>query len=103
MSKTAALLFPCSQKIGELVTDRLRRVDQVAYFRFASVYRQFKTLEERVDEARAVLDARRYEVPGQGSLFIDAQKVAEANGSEPPKPKARKSKPRTPAPEQPVE
>ena len=44
---------------AELVTDRLRRVDQVAYVRFASVYRQFKTLEELVDEARAVIDARR--------------------------------------------
>src|SRR5205807_6893420 len=55
-----------SSAIGQLVTDRLRRLDQVAYVRFASVYRQFKTLEELVDEARAVLDARRYEDPGQG-------------------------------------
>src|SRR3954452_22134135 len=59
--------------IGQLVTDRLRRLDQVAYVRFASVYRQFKTLEELVDEARAVIDARRYEdPPGQGRLFVDA-------------------------------
>jgi transcriptional repressor NrdR len=57
--------------VGQLVIDHLRRVDQVAYVRFASVYRQFKTLEELVTEARAVLDARRYEVPGQGRLFID--------------------------------
>ena len=58
--------------IGQLVTDRLRRLDQVAYVRFASVYRQFKTLEELVDEARAVLDARRYEdPPGQGRLFVE--------------------------------
>ena len=59
--------------VGQLVTDRLRRLDQVAYVRFASVYRQFKTLEELVDEARAVIDARRYEdPPGQGRLFVDA-------------------------------
>jgi transcriptional repressor NrdR len=59
--------------VGQLVTDRLRRLDQVAYVRFASVYRQFKTLEELVDEARAVLDARRYEdPPGQGRLFVEA-------------------------------
>ena len=58
--------------IGQLVIDRLRRLDQVAYVRFASVYRQFKTLEELVDEARAVLDARRYEdPPGQGRLFVE--------------------------------
>jgi transcriptional repressor NrdR len=91
--------------IGQLVTDRLRRVDQVAYVRFASVYRQFKTLEELVDEARAVLDARRYEVPGQGSLFIEPPKPGEANGSETaptvPKQRTRKARP-APAPEQPV-
>jgi transcriptional repressor NrdR len=60
-----------STTIGELVSDRLRRLDQVAYVRFASVYRQFKTLEELVDEAKAVLDAKRFEDPGQGRLFLD--------------------------------
>jgi hypothetical protein len=59
--------------IGQLVIDRLRRLDQVAYVRFASVYRQFKTLEELVEEARTVIDARRYEdPPGQGRLFVEA-------------------------------
>src|SRR6185312_1388148 len=59
-----------SSEIGQLVIDHLRRLDQVAYVRFASVYRQFKTLEDLVDEAKAVLDARRYEDPGQGRLFV---------------------------------
>ena len=70
--------------VGQLVTDRLRRLDQVAYVRFASVYRQFKTLEELVDEARAVIDARRYEdPPGQGRLFIDpAGAAAPAAGAQ---------------------
>ena len=82
--------------IGQLVIDHLRRVDQVAYVRFASVYRQFKTLEDLVDEARAVLDARRYEDPGQGRLFID-QSAAKANGQEAangelPKPAPRKGR-----------
>jgi transcriptional repressor NrdR len=57
--------------IGQRVSEKLRRVDQVAYVRFASVYRQFKTLEELVDEARAVLDSQRFEDPTQGKLFID--------------------------------
>src|SRR5687768_11473072 len=58
--------------IGQLVTDRLRRVDQVAYVRFDSAYRQFKTLEELVAEAQAVVEARRYEdPPGQGRLFVE--------------------------------
>ena len=69
--------------IGQLVIDHLRRVDQVAYVRFASVYRQFKTLEDLVDEARAVLDARRYEDPEQGRLFIEdaAKRPASGNGA----------------------
>lgn len=77
--------------IGQLVIDHLRRMDQVAYVRFASVYRQFKTLDDLVDEARAVLDARRYEDPGQGRLFIEESAAAEANGHEPQngKPPAR--------------
>jgi transcriptional repressor NrdR len=63
--------------VGELVADKLRRLDQVAYVRFASVYRQFKTLEELVDEARAVLDAKRFEDdPSQGRLFIEASAQA---------------------------
>jgi len=57
--------------IGRLVSDKLMRIDQVAYVRFASVYRQFKTLDELVAEARSVLDARHYDVPGQGRLFVD--------------------------------
>ncbi len=61
-----------SSVVGELVTERLRRLDQVAYVRFASVYRQFKTLEELVREARAVIDAQHYDVPGQGRLFLEA-------------------------------
>lgn len=60
-----------SGTIGQLVTDRLRRLDQVAYVRFASVYRRFKTLEELVDEAQAVIDARRFDDPDQGKLFLD--------------------------------
>jgi transcriptional repressor NrdR len=60
-----------SSAVGQLVTERLRRVDQVAYVRFASVYKQFKTLEELVDEAKAVLDSRRYEDPTQGRLFLE--------------------------------
>jgi transcriptional repressor NrdR len=70
-----------SELIGQLVTERLRRLDQVAYVRFASVYRQFKTLEELVEEAKAVLDAKRYDDPGQGRLFIDPAQAAPSNGN----------------------
>jgi transcriptional repressor NrdR len=90
--------------IGQLVTDRLRRLDQVAYVRFASVYRQFKTLEELVDEARAVLDARRYEdPPGQGRLFVEASAAPAGHEGDSPehpgeKPAGRRVNGRRPSP-----
>src|SRR3954467_6669584 len=70
-----------STVIGATVADKLRRVDQVAYVRFASVYRQFKTLEELVEEAKAVIDAKRFEDPTQGRLFIEQQQQAQANAN----------------------
>jgi transcriptional repressor NrdR len=68
--------------IGELVTEKLRRLDQVAYVRFASVYRRFKTLEDLVQEARAVIDAQHYDVPGQGRLFKESEHPAETGDGE---------------------
>jgi transcriptional repressor NrdR len=44
-----------SQDIGIRVMDRLKAVDQVAYVRFASVYRQFKDIDEFMDELRKVI------------------------------------------------
>ena len=46
-----------SKFIGRLVMRELRRVDQVAYVRFASVYRDFKDVTEFVDEIRPMLKA----------------------------------------------
>ena len=42
-------------EIGEMVMDRLKDVDEVAYVRFASVYRQFKDLDEFMSEMRRLL------------------------------------------------
>ncbi|NOZ21365.1 MAG: transcriptional repressor NrdR [Planctomycetes bacterium] len=41
--------------IGELVMQKLRALDDVAYIRFASVYREFKDVSEFVTEARPML------------------------------------------------
>jgi transcriptional repressor NrdR len=41
--------------IGSGVMDRLKDMDQVAYVRFASVYRQFKDLNEFMDELKGLL------------------------------------------------
>ena len=39
-----------SSKIGEIVMDKLKNLDAVAYVRFASVYRQFKDINSFLDE-----------------------------------------------------
>lgn len=44
-----------SKFIGRLVMRELRKVDQVAYVRFASVYRDFKDISEFVDEIQPML------------------------------------------------
>lgn len=44
-----------SKFLGRLVMRELRKVDQVAYIRFASVYRDFKDIVEFVDEVRPML------------------------------------------------
>jgi transcriptional repressor NrdR len=41
--------------LGDLVMERLRSVDQVAYVRFASVYREFKDVSEFVEEVEPML------------------------------------------------
>ena len=57
------------QTIGERIATVLRRVDQVAYVRFASVYRQFDDIGDFIDEARDVIERRAEDIPGQQSLF----------------------------------
>lgn len=45
-----------SQIIGELVMNKLKDLDAVAYVRFASVYREFKDINTFMDELKKVLD-----------------------------------------------
>ena len=45
-----------SRQIGQLVMKKLREVDQIAYVRFASVYREFKDVSEFVEEVKPMLD-----------------------------------------------
>ena len=44
-----------STRIGELVMDKLKSLDEVAYVRFASVYRQFKDISTFMDELNKLL------------------------------------------------
>ncbi len=44
-----------TKRIGELVMDKLKAVDEVAYVRFASVYRQFKDINTFMEELNNLL------------------------------------------------
>ena len=44
-----------STEVGELVMQRLHDLDEVAYVRFASVYRQFKDVHQFVEEVKSLL------------------------------------------------
>lgn len=46
-------------EIGEMVMERIKRVDEVAYVRFASVYRQFKDVKTFFDELTKLIDDKK--------------------------------------------
>ncbi|HXY05796.1 MAG TPA: transcriptional regulator NrdR [Burkholderiaceae bacterium] len=48
-----------SEKLGELVMRELKRLDKVAYVRFASVYRSFEDIDEFAEAVREVRPPRR--------------------------------------------
>ena len=48
-----------TQTIGEVVIDRLKELDKVAYVRFASVYRQFEDVDQFMKELKGLLEQRK--------------------------------------------
>lgn len=48
-----------SSVIGEAVMDELKRLDEVAYVRFASVYREFRDINEFMKELKDLLDNKK--------------------------------------------
>ena len=50
-----------TSELGELIMNRLRRYDKVAYVRFASVYLDFKDVKEFMDELRDLMKAKEIE------------------------------------------
>ncbi|MBE6723124.1 MAG: transcriptional regulator NrdR [Ruminococcaceae bacterium] len=47
-----------SSKIGEYAMEKLKHIDEVAYVRFASVYRQFQDINTFMDELNEIIQAR---------------------------------------------
>jgi transcriptional repressor NrdR len=46
-----------SKEIGEMVVEKLREIDEIAYVRFASVYRQFADKREFFEELKKLMDS----------------------------------------------
>jgi transcriptional repressor NrdR len=57
-----------SRAIGGRVSRKLRELDKVAYVRFTSVYRDFKDLDDIIEEIELVKDSSD-DLPGQQQLF----------------------------------
>ena len=56
--------------IGKTVAEHLKKIDQIAYVRFASVYKEFRDLDDFLDEVKEVLDSRQQEsLKDQDTLF----------------------------------
>ena len=48
-----------SRKIGDLAMDALKNIDEVAYIRFASVYRQFRDINTFMEELQRILTEKK--------------------------------------------
>ncbi len=70
-----------SSIIGELVMDKLKELDRVAYIRFASVYRDFSDVESFIDAANALLEGQDATVDDSGQMsFLDNRKLPRHRG-----------------------
>jgi transcriptional repressor NrdR len=80
-----------AQLVGQKVMQELRQLDDVAYIRFASVYRTFKDVQEFVEtlEGQEALDI--FESSAQLALGTERTVVLEKSANETPSPRDRSS------------
>ena len=69
-----------SREVGALVMAALRALDEVAYVRFASVYREFQAVDEFISEIREIRPDSALSIP------VDPGSAAEFTESAPPEP-----------------
>ena len=60
-----------SREIGEMVMHNLRRMDEVAYIRFATIYRRFADVEDLAAEIENLLERRQREVVSKSQLRLE--------------------------------
>ena len=58
-----------SHDIGRMVSEHLKQLDQVAYVRYASVYKEFRDIEDLLEEVKEVMATRQAGGAGQEKLF----------------------------------
>ena len=64
--------------IGEMVMERLKNLDRIAYIRFASVYRDFRDLESFREEIDSLLDPSVEAVPANQLSFLQEEALPSA-------------------------
>ncbi|MBK8268462.1 MAG: transcriptional repressor NrdR [Planctomycetes bacterium] len=62
-----------SVSLGKAISNKLRKVDKIAYLRFASLYYEFQEVGDFIQEAQEVLEDEKSDVEGQQSLFTEEQ------------------------------
>jgi transcriptional repressor NrdR len=60
-----------SREIGEMVMQSLRKLDEVAYIRFATIYRRFADVEDLADEIESLLERRQREAILKAQMRLD--------------------------------
>ena len=60
-----------SREIGEMVMQNLRKLDEVAYIRFATIYRRFADVEDLADEIENLLERRQRESVLKAQIKMD--------------------------------
>lgn len=76
-----------SKAIGEIVMDKLKNLDRVAYIRFASVYRDFRDIETFKEEIDALLEPPEpVGVPSNQLSFLEDEEIL-------PSPRRRRRRP----------
>ncbi|RPI55438.1 MAG: transcriptional repressor NrdR [Chloroflexi bacterium] len=60
-----------SREIGEMVMHNLRRLDEVAYIRFATIYRRFADVEDLADEIENLMERRQREAVLKAQMRLD--------------------------------
>ena len=60
-----------SREIGEMVMQNLRRLDEVAYIRFATIYRRFADVEDLADEIESLIERRKREAVDEAQLRLE--------------------------------